>query len=177
MKLPALGVLSLESRVAIAGESETRGTKYALLAGGEGAVVATHLAYNEAPPERDFVAVAERFVETPYLWGGRTSIGLDCSALVQLSLAACGYPAPRDTDLQDRLLAGTPVPGGHEGTLARGDLVFWKGHVGIMIDGDRMVHASGYHMIVVVEKLGDAVRRIVRTAGTPTTVLRLPADA
>jgi cell wall-associated NlpC family hydrolase len=173
LKLPALGTLSLGCRLAISGGSETRGTVYAHLAGGEGAVVAAHLAQREAPMEQDFVAVAERFVETPYLWGGRTRSGLDCSALVQLSLAACGRPAPRDTDLQEKMLAGDPVEGGYGGNLLRGDLVFWRGHVGIMVDSRRMVHASGHRMTVVVERLTDAIGRIARTAGAPTSVRRL----
>jgi cell wall-associated NlpC family hydrolase len=176
LKLPALGTLSLGCRLAISGGSETRGTVYAHLAGGEGAVVAAHLAQREAPMEQDFVAVAERFVETPYLWGGRTRSGLDCSALVQLSLAACGRPAPRDTDLQEKML-GEPVLGGITGKLDRGDLVFWRCHVGILVDGQRMLHASGHHMTVVIEKLADAIDRIARTAGAPTSVLRLSGDA
>jgi cell wall-associated NlpC family hydrolase len=170
LKFPALGALSFGSRVALAGETMTRGTLYRHLAGGEGAVVAAHATPIDAPAETDFVAVAERFVETPYLWGGRTSLGLDCSALVQLSLMATGRPAPRDTDLQEKLL-GVPVEGGVAGPLARGDLVFWKGQVGILADGARMVHASGHAMTVVVEPLAGALARI----GPPTSVRRLPA--
>jgi cell wall-associated NlpC family hydrolase len=171
MKLPALGALSFGSCIALAdNESETRG-KYRHLAGGEGAVVAAHVAPIDTRPEPDFVAVAERFVETPYLWGGRTSLGLDCSALVQLSLMACGKPAPRDTDLQEKML-GMPVAGGINGKLARGDLVFWRGHVGILLDGGRMVHASGHHMTVVIEPLADAVARI-GAKRPPTGVRRL----
>ncbi len=119
----------------------------------------------DAPPEADFVAVAERFLGTPYLWGGRTSIGLDCSGLVQLSLMAAGHTAPRDTDLQATMI-GEPVEGA---TRHRGDLVFWGGHVGIMIDGEYMVHASGFQMAVVIEPLADALARI----GAVTTVRRL----
>jgi cell wall-associated NlpC family hydrolase len=170
LKFPALGALSFGSRVALAGETVTRGTLYRHLAGGEGAVVAAHVTPIDAPPAADFVAVAERFAETPYLWGGRTSLGLDCSALVQLSLMAAGTAAPRDSDLQEKLL-GTPVVGGVAGVLARGDLVFWKGHVGILLDGARMVHASGQPMMVVVEPLAGAVARM----GPPASVRRLPA--
>jgi len=170
LKSPALGALSFGSRVALSGEAVTRGTLYRRLAGGEGAVVAAHVTPIDAPPETDFVAVAERFVETPYLWGGRTSLGLDCSALVQLSLMAAGKTAPRDTDLQEKLL-GVSVVGGAAGKLARGDLVFWKGHVGILIDGVRMVHASGHPMTVVIEPLADAAARM----GPPTSVRRVPA--
>ena len=148
LKLPAGACFSLGARLALTGEAETRGTAYRLLAGGEGAVVAAHVAPLDAPPESDFVAVAERFLGAPYLWGGRTSIGLDCSGLVQLSLMATGHSAPRDTDLQENMV-GHAVEGG--APLHRGDLVFWPGHVGIMIDGETMIHASGHQMAVVIE--------------------------
>ena len=111
MKLPYIGFLSLGARLTLAGTAETRGTAYHLLPGGAGAVIASDVEPHDAPAASDFVAVAERFVGTPYLWGGRTSLGLDCSALVQLSLMAAGKGAPRDTDLQEAML-GTAVEGG-----------------------------------------------------------------
>jgi cell wall-associated NlpC family hydrolase len=158
LKLPASACLSLGSRLALTEAVTTRGTTYRLLAGGEGAVAEAHVVPLDAPPEGDFVTVAERFLGAPYLWGGRTSIGLDCSGLVQLSLMAAGHNAPRDTDLQQTML-GHPAEGG-AAALHRGDLVFWAGHVGIMIDGEYMIHASGHHMAVVIEPLADAVARI-----------------
>ena len=167
MKLPALAALSLGSGVAVAGETETRGTRFGLLAGGEGAIVARHLAPVEAPPEPDFVAVAERFAEVPYLWGGRTSLGLDCSGLVQVAMMAAGRTVPRDTDMQQDAI-GVPVAGGLAASLQRGDLVFWPGHVAILLDPARIVHASGGHMTVVVEPLAAAVARI----GPPAVVRR-----
>lgn len=170
-KLPVLGHLSIGSRIALAGETEARGTRYRLLSGG-GAVVATHLAPIDEQADTDMVAVAERFLETPYLWGGRTSLGVDCSALVQLSFAACGHTAPRDTDLQETML-GEVVEDGIAGKLARGDLVFWRGHVGILTDRQRILHASGFHMKVVAEPLAGAVGRIARVYGAPTSVRRL----
>ena len=172
LKIPARGALSIGGRVTIAGESETRDTLYAHLAGGEGAVIAAHFAPVEAALEQDFVAVAERFIESSYLWGGRTSIGLDCSALVQLSLMACGHAAPRDTDLQERML-GAALADGVGGELARGDLVFWPGHVAILLDHQRIVHASGHQMSVVTELLAEAVERIAPRHGRPTSVRRL----
>lgn len=159
LKLPVLACLSLASRLALAGTAETRGTTYRLLAGGEGAVVETHVVPVAAPPEGDFVAVAERFLGTPYLWGGRTSIGLDCSGLVQVALMAAGHAAPRDADLQETMV-GTAVDDGTDSPLQRGDLVFWPGHVAIMIDGEYMIHASGRAMAVAIEPLAAAVSRL-----------------
>jgi cell wall-associated NlpC family hydrolase len=167
MKLPAIAALSLGAAVAIDREAETRGTRYARLAGGGGWIGAAHAMSVAAPLAADFVAVAERFVEVPYLWGGRTSVGLDCSALVQLSLMAAGKSAPRDTDLQEKMV-GKPIENGIA-SASRGDLVFWKGHVAILIDGETIVHASGYHLTVVVEPLAAALARI----GPPTSVKRL----
>jgi cell wall-associated NlpC family hydrolase len=119
----------------------------------------------DAPSEHDFVAVAERFLNCAYLWGGRTSLGLDCSGLVQLSLMAAGRSAPRDTDLQESLI-GSRLPDAER--LRRGDLVFWPGHVGIMIDAENMLHASGRYMAVVIEPLSEAVERM----GRPRTAKR-----
>ena len=172
LKLPPVATLSIGCRVAFDGEAVTRGTPYRLLARGEGAIVAVHLAPLTAPPEADFVAVAERFVGTPYLWGGRSGAGLDCSGLIQLSLMFAGHAAPRDTDMQ-RDAIGNLVPGGVEATLRRGDLVYWRGHAGILVDGERLLHASGYHMAVVIEPIAAAVRRIAATAGPPLCVRRL----
>ena len=172
LKLPARGSLSIGAAVTLAEEVETRGTAYRLLPAGEGAIVAVHAVALDAPPDNDFVAVAERFLGTAYLWGGRTSLGLDCSGLVQLALMAAGRSAPRDTDLQEAML-GTAVEGGMTATLKRGDLVFWKGHVGIMIDGEYMIHASGNAMTVVIEPLAEAVPRIAKAAGPVRSVRRL----
>ena len=82
--------------------------------------------------ENDFVAVAERFLGAPYLWGGKSNLGLDCSALVQLALTACGVPCPRDSDMQEHAL-GTLIASDFS-ALRRGDLLFWKGHVAIVRD-------------------------------------------
>jgi hypothetical protein len=172
MKLPPTASLTLGSRIALGEEVETRGSLFRLVAGGCKAVVASHTAPLGAPQEPDYVAVAERFLNVPYLWGGRTSLGLDCSALVQLSLMAAGIAAPRDTDMQRDGL-GSPIEGGIEAQLRRGDLVFWSGHVAILTAPDRIVHASGHHMTVVAEPLADAVTRIGATIGPPPIVRRL----
>jgi len=173
MKFPPVAALSLGSRLWLGQAAETRGTRFLWLADFSGAVVARHVAALEEAAEPDFVAVAERFLETPYLWGGRTSLGLDCSALVQLSLAAAGLPVPRDTDQQEQAV-GSPVDGNIAGTLRRGDLVFWKGHVGILRDPDTLLHASGFHMAVVSEPLKDALARYEK-AGSLVTAVRRPS--
>jgi cell wall-associated NlpC family hydrolase len=173
VKFPAAGWLTLGSRIALDERAvETRGTRFGLLAGDSGAVISDHVAPLDSPYEADFVSVAERFVETPYLWGGRTSLGLDCSALVQLALMAAGVSCPRDTDVQEGAL-GHALEGGLDARRARGDLVFWKGHVGILTDADHMVHASGHHMRVVVEPLAEAVARLARSGLEPTAIKRL----
>ena len=172
MKLPALSVLSFGTRIALDEEAETRGTVYRRIAGGEGWIVAATAESVEAPVENDFVAIAERFLNTAYLWGGRTSLGLDCSSLVQLSLMAAGTAAPRDTDLQEKVL-GDVVEGGVATPLHRGDLVFWTGHVGIMIDGEYLLHSNGHHMAVVIEPLAEAIARIGGKTSQPTSVRRL----
>ena len=119
--------------------------------------------------EPDFVAVAERFLETPYLWGGRTSEGIDCSGLVQTALAAAGISAPRDSDMLEAALF---KPVAIDGALKRGDLVFWKGHVGIMRDHATLLHANGWYMKVVSEPLAEARARIAASGGGAVTSVR-----
>jgi cell wall-associated NlpC family hydrolase len=174
MKLPPIAALSIGSRLALAGEVVTRGTSYRLIAGGEGAVAAVHVVSLDAAPEADFVAVAERFLGTPYLWGGRTAAGVDCSGLIQLSLMVAGHEVPRDTDMQ-RDAIGNLVAGGIAASLRRGDLVYWSGHAGILTDSDRFLHASGHHMTVVIEPLAAALARIAAVSGAPLCVRRLEA--
>ncbi len=109
--------------------------------------------------ESDFVNVAEKFLDVPYYWGGKTAQGLDCSGLVQTSLEVCGISSPRDTDMQETQLGQKLMVNDLDG-LHRGDLVFWKGHVGIMTDQKTLLHANGYHMMTVKEPLAEAVARI-----------------
>ncbi len=124
-----------------------------------------------AAPDRDWVAVAELFTGTPYLWGGRTPAGLDCSALVQLARQAAGHACPRDSDMQAALgrTVDTGETGGAGEDLRRGDLVFWRGHVAIMLDDARILHANGHHMATVIEPLSGAVSRIEAAGGGPVT--------
>ena len=163
MKTRATAALSLGSRLAIVGAATTRGTDYALTDTGE-AVVAAHLR-PAGEVFSDHVAVAGMLERTPYLWGGTSAFGIDCSGLVQLSLLMAGRSAPRDTDMQAAAL-GAPLD--DPAALRRGDLVFWKGHVAIVADGDAIVHASGHAMMVVREPLAEAVKRIARLYGRPT---------
>lgn len=159
LKAPPLGLLSLGARVTVTGEAVTRGLAYALLDDGS-AMVARHLvALDHRVP--DWVATAEALVGTPYLWGGRSSLGLDCSALVQLAAAGGGIDLPRDSDML-AAEAGKPLPvdAFAPGAGLRGDLLFWKGHVAILLGPDDLVHANGFTMTVAVEPVAAALSRI-----------------
>ena len=127
--------------------------------------------------ESDFVAVAERFLGTPYLWGGKTSLGLDCSGLVQLALGACGVACPRDTDMQEKALGSALALPPALDQLRRGDLFFWKGHVAIVRDEATFVHANGHRMAVTFEPIAAAIDRIRDESGEITSVRRLPPHA
>ncbi|MEM6622881.1 MAG: NlpC/P60 family protein [Pseudomonadota bacterium] len=128
-----------------------------------------------ALPAPDWVAVAETFLGVPYVWGGRSSEGLDCSALVQLSLQAAGQTCPRDSDLQANTLGNDLA---EDTRLQRGDLIFWQGHVGIMRDADTLLHANAFHMSVIAEPLDQAIERIgANEFGAVVRRARLDPDA
>ena len=112
----------------------------------------------------DFVATAEQFLSTPYVWGGKTFQGLDCSGLVQIAVQAAGMAAPRDTDMMENTLGHAVL----EKKLKRGDLVFWKGHMGVMRDAETLLHANAYFMRVTSEPVAAAIARI----STPVTSVK-----
>lgn len=168
MKQPVVGALTRGARVAVA----TQTGDFAQIASG-GFVFAAHLD-TLATSAPDFVAVAEDFVGSPYLWGGKSNLGIDCSGLVQVALAEAGIAAPRDTDLQQAALGESLPVDAALGHLRRGDLVFWKGHVGIMRDPEILLHANGHHMLVSFEPLAEARARIrQKGAGEITAIKRI----
>ena len=160
IKTAPVGLYSMNALVT----AEGREGRFVKTAGGW--FVEEHLAPIDQPAA-DFVAVAEQFAGTPYLWGGRQSLGLDCSGLVQQALYATGRDCPRDSDQQASL--GTPVA---PDQLRRGDLVFWRGHVAIMLNATDIIHANGNRMAVTTEPLAEAIARTVATGGGEPTAYR-----
>ncbi len=122
--------------------------------------------------ERDFVAVAERFAGAPYLWGGKTTLGIDCSGLVQVALNAAGTGCPRDSDMQEQAL-GRALPESESDKLERGDLIFWEGHVAIVRDTETIVHANAHHMATAIENTRGAIARIEAAGSVVTSIKRL----
>jgi cell wall-associated NlpC family hydrolase len=163
IKTRALGPYSINALVAVEAE-EGRLSKVT----GGGWIATDHLSpigvFGTDP-----VAVAERFLGAPYLWGGRESLGCDCSGLVQQAFLACGRALPRDTDQQEQL--GEVI--GRQ-AFGRGDLVFWKGHMAMGVDDRRIIHANGHHMATAIEPLDQAIARIEAAGyGPPTSFRRL----
>ena len=167
IKLPPSETLSFGCRLVVVRTDDT----FAITETG-GYVPLVHVAPVGAM-ETDFVAVAERFLRTPYLWGGKSSLGIDCSGLVQLSLGACGIACPRDTDMQEKALGHPLALPADLAQLRRGDFVFWKGHVAIVRDATTLVHASGTRMAVVYEPTAQAIERIRQESGEITSVRRI----
>lgn len=175
IKTPPIDMLSFGARLSADG----REGRFLSLARG-GYVFAEHCV-GAGDKLKDYVRAAERLVGTPYLWGGKTSLGLDCSGLVQLALNAAGIECPRDTDMQEAEVGATVEgviedDGTLKGGLERGDLMFWKGHVAIAQSGDWIVHASGHQMETVMEPLRHALERIAQSWGEPTAVKRLSLE-
>lgn len=164
IKDPPLLALPLGADVEIVGERD----KF-LIEAGSGFLYRPHLTPREARVA-DFVAMAESLIGAPYLWGGKSWLGVDCSGLVQTSLAMAGIEAPRDTDLQEKGLGRALAEGE---PLRRGDLVFWKGHVGIMQDAERLLHANAFHLQVASEPFAPARERILASGSAVTSVRRL----
>lgn len=126
--------------------------------------------------ETDPASVAERFLGTPYLWGGRDSLGLDCSGLVQTAFGACGIPCPRDSDMQSEWFGDAIDNWEEPGALRRNDLVFWNGHIGIMLDAEALLHANGTYMSTIKEPLRPAIDRIATEYGEPLGARRINLD-
>ena len=163
LRKPHVDVLSMGSRVRVAGTAEARGNHYVVLDNGA-ALYATHVRPIDAAAAEDYVDIVAKFVETPYLWGGRSGLGIDCSGLVQLAMLMTGRKAPRDTDMQSSGL-GRPI---EREEPRRGDLVFWKGHVAVMEDPETIIHANGHTMTVARENFEAAIHRIGWLYNQPT---------
>jgi cell wall-associated NlpC family hydrolase len=166
IKAPPIASLSFGSEIAV--EREDIGF---VISESGGFIPKQHVAAADYR-ERDPVEVASRFLGTPYLWGGKTSAGLDCSGLVQLALQSVGHECPRDSDMQQKI--GKPVSfSGDEKALVRGDLIFWKGHVGFYAGQGKFLHANAFHMAVAEEPLAEAIKRIRATGSEILDVRRL----
>jgi cell wall-associated NlpC family hydrolase len=165
IKLPPIEALPLGATLAIARMADRMAVTQA-----GGYVPALHLRPIDEY-ESDYVAVAERFLGVPYLWGGKTALGLDCSGLVQVALTACGISCPRDSDMQEAAV-GMPVATAADWSdLQRGDLVFWKEHVAIVGERTSLIHANAFHMAVAIEPVAAAIARI-RAAGSEVASVR-----
>ena len=140
-----------------------------------GFVIAAHVRPLDAPPEPDAAAIAQMLLHAPYLWGGRSVAGVDCSGLVQLALTMAGHAhVPRDSGPQSRQV-GEELPLdwlSRPGKLRRGDLVFWKGHVAMLLDERTIIHANAHHMMVAIEPLAGAIARIAADGGDPVALRR-----
>ena len=173
LRFPALRSLAMGSRLELVGEAETRGTAYSLLPGRE-AVISRHLR-PVGEVSADPVEVALQFLHTPYLWGGASGFGLDCSGLVHLAMRMCGTLVLRDSDMQAASIGEPVEPGAGYRDLRHGDLAFWRGHVGFVDRDLNLLHASGHSMQVTLEPLAEAVERIARLYQQPLGFRRPPS--
>lgn len=170
---PPLMQLSMSAQLRMNGTAETRGTQYqfvTLPGGVEGAVIARHVQPLDKR-DTDWVSCAEQFLHVPYLWGGRSSIGLDCSALVQIARQTCGKSTLRDSDMQGKMGHELELNADFSG-LQRGDLIFWPGHVAIMLDATNIIHTNGFHMATAIESLAQAEARIAAHYGKISHAMR-----
>lgn len=168
---PSHFVLGTGARLVATGERDGRYLKFE-----RAGWIVDHLVAPMDEPETDPAGVAERFLGTPYLWGGRDCLGLDCSGLTQVAFDACGVACPRDSDMQNHWF-GDDIPDWHEpGRLRRNDLVFWDGHVGIMLDAETLLHANGTFMRTMSEPLKPAIARIATEYGEPLGARRINLD-
>lgn len=163
LKTRPVAALPFDARLR-AGESDGRGWRPVEIGGW---LPAAHLASVDEP-EPDWVAAAERFLGVPYLWGGRSAAGIDCSGLIQTARQAAGLSCPRDSDMQEEAPGEDVAPGRER----RGDLIFWRGHVGVMLSDTEFLHANAFHMACAREPLAEAEARIAAGDGGPVTARR-----
>jgi Bacterial dipeptidyl-peptidase Sh3 domain/NlpC/P60 family len=166
IRLPPIGTLPLGAKLAVGNDDGIFAVTH------DGCYVPRQHLGTLDMSESDFVAVAERFAGTPYLWGGKTTLGIDCSGLVQVALNAAGIGCPRDSDMQEQAL-GRALSQSESEKLQRGDLVFWDGHVAIVRDGETIVHANAFHMATAVENTRAAIARIKAAGSEVTSIKRL----
>jgi cell wall-associated NlpC family hydrolase len=173
IKTPSLGYLPMAAQILVL-DHDDNVAEIALAHDAKGYVPLHHLMTADTCLD-DWVLSAEQLMGTPYRWGGRDSIGIDCSALVQLALSGSGIPSPRNSGDQEKTLGEAVAD---HTVLARGDLIFWKGHVGIMQDSTNLLHANAWHNMVMSEPLSHAVDRIMSSGGGPVTrMVRMPVMA
>ncbi len=170
LKLPHKGMRSMGSGLRVVGDIEQRGTQYALLATGE-AIIAKHIRPVDEH-DADYVTIAESLIATPYLWAGTTAFGIDCSGLVKLAMFMVGKKVLRDSDMQAATIGAEIDPGENFENIKRGDLIFWRGHVGIAQGNGLIIHANGHSMNVASEPLAEAIDRIAYLYEKPIGVRR-----
>ncbi|MEO0730746.1 MAG: C40 family peptidase [Pseudomonadota bacterium] len=170
IKSRVVAPIFLNTMFAVTPDADAAKAGFLKLANDKGFVCVQHAADADAVAG-DYVNIAQSFCYAPYLWGGVTYHGLDCSGLIQMALMAAGIPCPRDTDMQEQAL-GRSVDAG-PGSMRRGDLVFWTGHVAMMLDGTHMIHANAHHMLVTIEPADAVIGRAAGAGSKITSVRRL----